>query len=55
MTPTSTIALPTDFVANVLNFSQNLFTSWSGYITLIVGVILAALVLDIIIGALHRK
>ena len=46
--------MPSGFVDNVLTFSNGLFNSFAPYIAMIVGVILAALVLEIIIGALKK-
>jgi hypothetical protein len=49
----SSISLPSDFNANIWAQAQALFTGFAGYIELIVGVILAAIVLEIVIGALR--
>jgi hypothetical protein len=50
-----TIALPTGFVDMIWGQAALLFTSFAPYIATIVGVILAALVIDIVIGALHHR
>lgn len=52
--PTSTIALPNDFVANILSTANGLISSMSGYEELIVGVLLGMIVLGFIIGMLKR-
>jgi len=50
----TTIQLPEGFVSNILESAGGIFTTFSGVITLIVGVLLAALVIEIIIGALRK-
>jgi hypothetical protein len=51
---TTTINLPSGFVSDILNNANALFSSFSGYITLIIGIILAAVVIEILIGVLRR-
>jgi len=51
---TTTINLPSGFVGDILNNANALFSSFSGYITLIIGIILAAVVIEILIGVLRR-
>lgn len=51
---TSTIQLPTDFIANVLAQATALLGNLGGYIALIVGVLLAVLVIEILIGAIKK-
>lgn len=51
---TSTIQLPANFVEYSLNNATNLLASFGGYITLIVGVLLAVIVIEILIGALKK-
>ena len=51
---TSTIVLPDSFISNIWGNVNSLFTGINGYITLIIGVILAAVVLEIIIGAIKK-
>ncbi len=50
----STISLPSNFNDNIWAQAQNIFTGFQSYIELIVGVILALIVIDAIIGALRN-
>jgi len=50
----TTINLPSGFVGDILSNANALFSSFSGYITLIIGIILAAVVIEILIGVLRR-
>jgi hypothetical protein len=50
-----TINLPANFNDSIWSQAQLLFTSFSGYVDMIIGVILALVVIDFIIGALHSK
>jgi len=52
---TSTIQLPASFSSEVITQVTNLLSNFSSYITLIVGVLLAVVVIEILIGAIHRK
>jgi len=49
------IAIPTNFVASTSAIISDVFTDFSGPIYLILGVILAAVLLEIIIGAIRPK
>jgi hypothetical protein len=49
------ITLPNNFVASTTGVMSDLFSDLSPVIYLLIGVLLGALVLDIVIGALHRK
>lgn len=53
---TSTINFPTDFNANVMSQAQTLLATNSigGFVQLILGVLLAVVVLEILIGALTK-
>ena len=52
--PTSSVSLPPDFTANIWTQANALFTGFSSYIELIIGVILAAVVIEIIISAIRK-
>lgn len=47
--------LPVDFVAQIASSSTAVIASLSGYTELVIGVLLAALVLGILIGALRGR
>jgi len=49
----SSIQLPTDFIANIWQQANALFGSLGVYIAMIIGVLVVAIVIDIIIGALR--
>jgi len=51
---TSTIQLPTSLVADIITQVTALLSNFSGYITLILGVILAAVVIEILIHSLRK-
>jgi hypothetical protein len=48
------ITLPDNFVSQITAIVGQLFTDLSGYITLILGVLLGTLVIAIIINTLHK-
>jgi len=50
----SIIPLPSGFVSDILGNVGTIISDLSSYLTLIISVILAALVLDIIIGAIRK-
>lgn len=50
----SIITLPSNFVASTTATMGDLFTDLGSYITLIIGVVLAVLVIEIIIGVLRK-
>lgn len=50
----SIITLPTGFLDDIYAVISTLFTDLSGYIALVVGVLLGALVLEIVIGAIRK-
>jgi len=52
---TSTIQLPESFTSNIVTQVTNLLGNFSSYITLIVGVLLAVVVIEILIRAIHPK
>jgi len=49
------ITLPNDFVGQIASSSSDLIGSFSGYITLIIGVVLFGVILEMIIGAVRHK
>jgi hypothetical protein len=50
----SIIPLPVDFLSTILSNVSTILTDLSGYITLIISIILIGIVLEIIIGAVKR-
>lgn len=48
------ITLPGDFASTTLGYVGTLFSDLSGIITIIIGVILAVLVIEILIGAIRK-
>jgi len=53
-TSTTTITMPTNFVSQVLVVSTDTLTELGPYITLIVGVLLAVVVVEILIGIFRK-
>jgi hypothetical protein len=53
-TATSSFTLPDDFTANIWTNVGLMLTPLAPYIELIVGVVLAAVVLEVIIGAIKK-
>jgi len=51
---TAIITLPENFVSSITTNMGQIITDLSPYLTLIIGVILGALVIRVIIGALHK-
>jgi len=51
----STIALPDGFTANIWSQAQDIFDGTQGYVTMIIGVILALIVIGELIGMLRNK
>jgi len=49
------ITLPADFASDVANTSSDILSSFSPYIILIIGVLLAGVVLEIVIGAIRHR
>jgi hypothetical protein len=49
---TSTIQLPADFVSNILTAATALISNFSGYLTLIIGILLGMLVIGFLISFL---
>jgi hypothetical protein len=49
------ISLPPSFVGDVSSTSSSVIAGLNPYTTLIIGVLLAALVISILIGAIHHK
>ena len=52
---TDSIQLPSDFTADVLTQSTALLTNLEGYMSLIVGVLLALVVVEFVIGAIRHR
>ena len=50
----TTLVVPTDFTSQVLAQASALFGSFEGYITLIIGVLLALVAIDFLINAFHK-
>jgi len=51
---TSTFSLPDDFTSNIWVQAQSILSALGPYVEMIIGVILAAVVLEIIIGSLKK-
>lgn len=51
---TPIITLPENFVSSIVGYVGQLFTDLSGYLTLILGVLLGTLVITFIISSMHR-
>lgn len=49
------ISLPNDFVGNIASTTNDTISSFSNYITLILGIILAGVIIELIIGAVRHK
>lgn len=49
-----TIEMPGGFIENLLGHATGIITNFSPYITLVLGVLLAAVVIEIIIGSLRK-
>lgn len=49
------ITLPNNFTADIASTSTDTISSYSPFLTLIIGVILAGVVLEIIIGAIRHR
>jgi hypothetical protein len=49
------ITLPNDFVGNIASSTNDMISSFSSYVVLIIGVVLAGVVLELIIGAIRHK
>ncbi len=54
-TATNTIELPANFTADILTQATALLTSLDGFITLIIGVLLALVVVEFVIGAVRHR
>ena len=52
---TGSIQLPSNFTADVLTQSTALLTNLEGYMSLIVGVLLALVVVEFVIGAIRHR
>jgi len=48
------ITLPSNFTTEILANTSGLFTDLSPYLTLIIGILLAVVVIEIIIGAIKK-
>jgi len=51
---TSSIQLPADFNANILSQATAFLSNLSGYLTLIIGILLGLVAVEIIIGVIRR-
>jgi len=51
---TSTIQLPTSFVSDMIAQATALLSNLNGYLTTIIGILLAILVIEILIGAFRK-
>jgi hypothetical protein len=49
------ITLPSDFTANIASTTTDTISSFSSFIILIIGVLLAGVVIEIIIGSIRHK
>lgn len=49
------ITLPNNFTTEIASSTSDMISSFSGYVTLIIGVLLAGVVLELIIGAIRHK
>lgn len=49
------ITLPSDFVTNIGSTTSDTIGSFTPFLTLIIGVLLAGIVLELIIGAVRHK
>lgn len=49
------ITLPTDFIANIGDSASGFLGTLSPIVTLVLGVLLAAVVIEIIIGSMRHK
>jgi hypothetical protein len=52
---TPTIQLPTNFTADILSQATALLGSLGSYVTLIIGVLLALVVIEFVIGAIRHR
>jgi hypothetical protein len=52
---TATIQLPTNFISDILSQATALLSSLEGFVTLIVGVLLALVVIEFVIGAIRHR
>ena len=52
--PPSSIQLPTDFSANMLGVSNNMFTSFSPLIYTVCGILLALVAIEILVGIFRK-
>jgi len=52
---TSTIQLPSGFTSGIIAQVTALFGNFSDVVTLILGVLLTAIIIDIIVGSLRRR
>lgn len=54
ITASDTIQMPPTFINDIFSMAQNLFNSWGGWIATIIGVLLALVAIDFIIGAFRK-
>jgi hypothetical protein len=50
----SIITLPNSFIADITSYITTIISDLSPYLTLILGILLAILVIDILIGAIKK-
>lgn len=50
----TTLVVPTNFTGDILAQASALFGSFEGYITLIIGVLLALVAIEFLINAFHK-
>jgi len=50
----SIITLPNGFVGSITSTMSDLFTDLSPYVTLILGVVLGAIIIEVVIGAIRK-
>lgn len=51
---TSTVQLPAGFTAGFLGIATDTLSNFSGYITIVIGVLLSVVVIEILIGAIRK-
>lgn len=49
------ITLPDNFVSNIASTTNDMISGFSSYIVLIIGVLLAGVILELVIGSVRHK